>query len=366
MGVVSRMWRDSATLLVPAGLVAFVAAYCGLFSSAATQLIVTSALIKLVIVVGLFIFSGNSGIMSFGHLSFMAIGAYVCALLTIPILQKQFLFEDFPSAGSFILDLQINPVVAALVAGLLAAVFAGLVGIPLMRMSGFQASIATLALLIVVNVVISNWESVTHGTSTLIGVPAVATLWNTLAVAEGAIVVAYLYLRSGRGLRLRAAREDPYAASSLGISVVLERLVGFALSAFVVGVAGAMYAFSNPFSADTFYLTLTFYTIAVLVIGGQASLWGAVLGATLVSTFTEIMRVTETGMHVGGVRVTTPVGTTEVGLGLAMLIVLLVRPAGITGGREAVWPWIAVRRWQSGRRGRGGDDLPAVDELPGI
>ena len=230
-----------------------------------------------------------------------------------------------------------------------------------MRMSGFQASIATLALLIVVNVVISNWESVTHGTSTLIGVPPVATLWNLLAVAEGAIVVAFLYQRSWRGLRLRAVREDPYAAAALGINAMWERLGAFALSAFVVGIAGAMYAYTNPFSADAFYLTLTFYTIAVLVIGGQASLWGAALGATIVSTFVEVMRVTETGVHLGSWKLTTPVGTTEVSLGVAMLIVLLALPAGITRGREAVWPWVAVTNWRSVRRARAALREPTVE-----
>ena len=299
-----------------------------------------SALIQLTVVVGLYIYSGNSGIMSFGQSSFMAIGAYASALLTVPVMQKHFLWPDFPSAGLFLLDVQLDPVVAALIAGLLAACIAMIVGFPLMKMSGFQASIATLALLIIFNVVIANWKDVTHGTSTIIGVPHFASLWNTLLVAEAAILLAYVYQRSTRGLRLRAVREDPYAAQSIGISVVLERIVAFGISAFVIGVAGAMYAYNNPFSADAFYLTLTFYSIAVLVIGGRESLWGAVLGTTAVSTFTQLMRQAESGFNIGSVALSMPVGTTEVGLGIAMLLVLVLRPAGITGGREANWRWL--------------------------
>ena len=349
MGALRTAWNQSAVLIVPAGLVALVAVLCGLFADGATQSIVRSALIELILVVGLYIYSGNSGIMSFGQTSFMAIGAYASALLTVPVMQKQFLWPDFPEAGSFLLQVQVHPVLAALAAGVFAAVIAVVVGFPLMKMSGFQASIATLALLIVINVIIANWKAVTHGTSTIIGVPPVATLWNTLAVAEAAIVIAYLYQISGRGLKLRAVREDPHAAAAIGISIVLERVAAFGLSAFVVAIAGALYAYTNPFSSDSFYLTLTFYSIAVLVIGGQFSLWGAVLGTTIVSTFTELTRHAEMGMHIGPLEIVMPVGTTEVGLGIAMLLVLVIRPAGIAGGQEASWPWLLLARRRARR-----------------
>jgi branched-chain amino acid transport system permease protein len=321
----------------------------GIFADYSTQYTVTGVLINLILVVGLYIFAGNSGIMSFGHPSFMAIGAYACALMTIPPLHKRFLFPDFPTNALFILHLDVNPVVAALAAGLLAAVFAMIVGYPLMRLSGMPAGISTLALLVFVNVVISNWDSVTHGTSTIVGVPQMSTLWSTLLVAEGVIVLAFLYQTSGRGLRLRAIREDQYAASALGMSVVFERWVGFVLSAFVLGLGGAMYAYFIPFQSSDFYLTLTFYVIAVLVIGGRSSLWGAVLGTTLVALFTETMRHVEQGVLIGSIQVQTPIGTTDVGLGLAMLLVLLLRPDGLTGGHEAVWPWDLWARRRTGR-----------------
>jgi len=341
--------RQSGVLLVPAGLVAGIAIACGLLADPASQSIVRSALIELVLVVGLYIYSGNSGIISFGQTSFMAIGAYTTALLTIPVMQKHFLWPDFPKLGGFILAVQLHPVLAALIAGFLAALIAVVVGFPLMKMAGFQASIATLALLIIFNVVIANWKSVTHGTSTVIGVPPVVTLWNALAVAEVAIAGAWLYQISGRGLRLRAVREDVHAAAAIGISIVGERIVAFGLSAFVVAIAGALYALTNPFSADTFYLTLTFNSIAILVIGGQASLWGAVLGTTMVALFTDITRRAETGIDFGTWALAAPVGTTEVGLGIAMLIVLIVRPRGLTGGYEAAWPWLALKRRRAGQ-----------------
>jgi branched-chain amino acid transport system permease protein len=345
----SHLGQGWAALIIPALLIALIVVPSGLWADAATKSIVRSALIQLVVVVGLYIYSGNSGIMSFGQTSFMAIGAYVVALLTIPVMQKRFLWPDFPEAGHFILATQLHPVAATVVAGLFAAIIAAIVGFPLMKMSGFAASIATLALLIIFNVVIANWKAVTHGSSTVIGVPPVATLWSTFAVAEAAILVAFLYQISGRGLRLRATREDSHAAEAIGIDAVLERSIAFALSAFVMAVAGALYAFTNPFSVDTFYLTLTFISIAMLVIGGQRSLWGAVVGTVVVSVFVDLARRAESGFDIGGWSVAAPVGTTEVGLGIVMLVVLIARPSGLVGGREATWPWVVLAGWRAQR-----------------
>jgi branched-chain amino acid transport system permease protein len=338
-----------AALIMPALLVALIVIPSGLWADAATKSIVRSALIQLTVVLGLYIYSGNSGIMSFGQTSFMAIGAYVVALLAIPVMQKRFLWPDFPEAGHFILAMQLHPVAATLVAGVFAAIVAAVVGFPLMKMSGFAASIATLALLIVFNVIIANWKAVTHGTSTVIGVPPLATLWSTFAVAEAAIVIAFLYQISGRGLRLRATREDSRAAEAIGINAALERNIAFALSAFVMAVAGALYAFTNPFSVDTFYLTLTFISIAMLVIGGQRRLWGAGGRTVVVSVFVHPARRAEGGFDIGALSLAAPVGTTEVGLGIVMLLVLIARPNGLVGGREATWPWLAFAAWRERR-----------------
>jgi branched-chain amino acid transport system permease protein len=137
------------------------------------------------------------------------------------------------------------------------------------------------------------------------------------------------------GLRLRAAREDEYAARSVGIRVFPERYVAFVLSAFLVGAAGFLYAqFLTSFTADEFFVQLTFLTIAMLVVGGINSLSGAVIGTVVVSVIAELLRRVEQGVDLGVVSIPDRPGIESVGLALLMLVILIFRPQGITGGRE--------------------------------
>jgi branched-chain amino acid transport system permease protein len=107
-----------------------------------------------------------------------------------------------------------------------------------------------------------------------------------------------------------------------------------------------MYAYFIPFSSSSFYLPLTFFTVAMLIIGGRNSLWGAVTGSVLISFLSEIFRRLESGTKLAGVHLSIPSGSTELLIAFSMLLVLILRPDGITGGKEF--------RLQSARwRGRG-------------
>lgn len=300
------------------------------------QLIVTTMLINLVCVVGLYIFIGNSGVLSFGHMSFMAVGAYGSALVTIPINFKRFILPDLPA---WLAHAELPTVPAAIAAGLLAAGIALLLSIPLMRLTGIAAGIATFAFLVITQVVLSNWDTVTRGTETMLGLPLDTTIYSAWAWSLIAILVAYLFRQSRVGLRLRASREDEVAARALGIRVIRERSVGFALSAFFVAIGGALYGhLYGSFSPDAFYITITFTTLTMLVIGGINSLAGAVVGTVGVSALSQLLLQIESGVSLGSLSFAAPAGFHEVALAILMLIVLIARPQGITGGRELDWP----------------------------
>jgi branched-chain amino acid transport system permease protein len=294
------------------------------------------ALINLVVVVGLYVFAGTSGVLSFGHISFMAMAAYVTALLTVPKLLKQNLLPHIPS---FIQQLELDPVLAAAIAALVCAVFALVLSIPLMRLSGLTASVAMFAVLLIVYEVAKNWIDVTRGTLTMIGVPVTVTLESATATAVAVIVVAYLFQQSKVGLRLRASREDEAAAKAVGIDIAASRRIAFVLSAAIVGIGGFEYAqFYSSFNPDAFYLSVTFITIAMLVVGGMLSLGGAVIGVVGLSALLEILRqVQEGGVSVGPVVLNSPPGLREVGAAVVMLIVLILRPDGLVGSREISW-----------------------------
>lgn len=298
--------------------------------------VVIGMLINLILVIGLYVFLGVSGVFSFGQMAFMAIGAYSAALLTVPASLKTLLLPELPG---FLTKVQLSTVAAILAAGAVAAIVAVLLAFPLMRLSGLMAGLATFAVLVIVHVVARNWKEVTNGSTGMTAVPTTTSETNALVWALVAMTIAYLFQQSRVGLKLRASREDEYAAKAAGIRVVRERRVAFVLSAFITGIGGALFAqFLGSFNPDAFFLDITFLTIAMLVIGGTKALTGAVVGTVVVSAFGEALRQIEQGVGIFGISISTPPGLRQVGLAVAMLAILLVRPSGITKGRELRWP----------------------------
>jgi branched-chain amino acid transport system permease protein len=150
-----------------------------------------------------------------------------------------------------------------------------------------------------------------------------------------AITLAWLFQQTRLCLRVRASREDEPAARALGIRVVPDRAASFVLSAFICGLAGGLYAqLSGSFGPDAFFLPTTFTVVAMLVVGGRYSLSGAVIGTLFVTAVAEGLRHIEAGVDLGVVHIPARPGLQEVGLAVALLLTLLLRPRGLTGGRE--------------------------------
>ena len=307
------------------------------FSGLAVKNRVIEMLIDVVLVVGFYSFAGTSGVLSFGHMSFMSIGAYVGALLTIPVALKAILLPSLPStvAGT---ELALVP--AALIAGAVAATAAAVISIPLMRLPNLAISLGMFAVLVIVYQVESNWSSVTRGRAALVGIPTNTSLLTAFAGAVLAIVLVFAYQESRPGLRLRASRDDELAAASVGVNVENERRFALMISAFILGSGGVLYAqYLGVITPNSFYLDITFITIAMLVIGGTRSLAGAVIGPLFVTALTYLLQQVEKGFSVGPLTVPGRSGLQQVGLALVMLLVLIFRPRGLTGGRELPIPW---------------------------
>ena len=160
-----------------------------------------------------------------------------------------------------------------------------LVGLSLMRLKGAYISVATLGFLVIVQVVLVNWDQVTRGARTFAGVPPHTTVWNVWiwAVRHGLRRVAHRGARPF-GRDMRAARDNEIAALSLGVSVLRSRLLAFCVSAFLTGVAGSLWAhFITSFSPKSFFFTQAFSIITMLVIGGLGSVSGSVIGVVLIT-----------------------------------------------------------------------------------
>jgi branched-chain amino acid transport system permease protein len=325
------------TLLGPAALVVAAGVVGSLFERS-TEIYFINTLVALCVVVGLYIFVGNSGVVSFGHISFVALGAWTAGVLTIPAEEKAALL---PSLFPWLAERESGNVVSLLAAAAVGAVFAALVGLPLMRLSGLAAGIATFAVLEITHNVLRYYEKIGPGTTAFSSVPETTDLQQATIGGVAAVVVAYIYQRSRFGRQLRATREDSAAATAVGISVYRQRLWAFVLSGAVAGFAGGLYVHLLPLTTEEMYLNLTFITLAMLVIGGVTSLWGAVVGALAVGGLDSLLAEAENGISAFGRTVDLPAGSRIVVVGALMAIVLIVRPTGLTGGRE-------FRLWRAG------------------
>lgn len=300
-------------------------------------------LIRVTLVVGFWVFVGNSGVVSFGHAAFACIGAYVSAWLTLKPAMKATLLPGLPEVIAAA-DWHVLP--AALMAGGVAALVALLSGAAILRLSGIAASIATFAFLAMVNTIWANWTPVTGGTSSVVGLDRYVSPWVALGWAVATILVAAFHAASASGLALRATREDEVAAAASGIDRYRHRLLAYTLSAFFCGAGGALMGhFIGVINPDGFYLSLTFLMLAMVVIGGVGSLSGAVVGVLALSIAVEGLVRLEKGFSIGATTFALPLGSQEIILAAAMILILIFRPAGLMAGREVMLP----ARWVAGR-----------------
>lgn len=337
------------TVVTPIVLIVVLLAMAALtyaFGSRAFNRTAIEMFINIMVVVGLYAFVGNSGLLSFGHISFMCLGAYMTAWLAIPPVMKSITLKGLPV---WLLHTQLPMWVATPISGVFAALFALIVGRIIMRLSGIAASIATFGLLGVVNNVYSNWDSVTGGQGSIVGIPPTMNVWIGWLGAAVAIVTAYLYSISRSGLALRATRDEAIAASASGVDIVRERLIAFVVSAFIIGLAGALYAhFLSIVNPGSFYLRTTFVSLSMLVVGGMYSLSGAVSGVVVMSVLIELFRNLEKGVSVGGLPIGLPNGVQEIAIGIITIIILIYLPTGLTRTREFSWRgWPLQRRLAS-------------------
>ena len=167
-----------------------------------------------------------------------------------------------------------------------------------MRLSDAAAVITSFALLVVLHTIMLHWSEVTNGPRTLFGLPQATDLHLAAGVAAGAIVLAVLFKESRTGVLLRASRDDETAAAAIGADIPQLRWRAFILSALIAGVAGGLWGhFITSFSPKAFYLKETFVILGMLVIGGTATVSGAVFGCFLVTFAFEGLRSIEAALE---------------------------------------------------------------------
>jgi len=335
-------WRRWAGVSLPLVLLAALLLYDSYGASAYERRVIVLLGIDIILVLSLNLFSGFTGVFSLGHVGFMALGAYASAILSMPVAQKAINLPDLPS---WLAVVELGFLPATLAAGLLAAVVALLVGLPVLRLSGHYVVVATLSFLVIVHVVLINAVPFTRGSRTFFGTPAYTTTWWVYAWVLITIYIAWRVLRSPYGRAMLAQREDRVAARAVGVEVLRTRLWPFALSAFLTAVAGSLWGhYILSFSPNAFYFSETFDIITMLVVGGMGSISGSVVGTALVVVLTEVLRSLEGGFDLGVVQVPPLYGLSQILMAIAFISVLVFRREGLLGYTEIDFTRLFARR----------------------
>jgi branched-chain amino acid transport system permease protein len=317
----------------------------------------------IILAVSLNLTSGFTGVFSLGQIGFMALGAYISAILTLPLQEKAAYLPNLPPwmadvhldqlIGSF----PVGFLVATLIAAALVGVVAWLVGRVLMRLSGHFVAVATLGFLVIVRVVLFNADAFTRGSRTFSNVTPYTNLGWTAAWALVVVYVVWRIKRSPYGRDMFAQREDRVAAQAVGIRVMDPRLLAFVVGAFFSAVAGSLYAhFITSFSPTVFYFDLTFRVITVLVIGGMGSVSGSILGAIFIVGLSEALRRVEDA--------TLLYGLSSLVLAVIFIVVIIARPSGLLGQREVPLDRLFDPAWWRRRRRRPPDTAAGSDQRP--
>ena len=324
-----QAWLDAAAMVV---VLALALGAVQIFGSNSALRVASNAAILLVAVLGLQVFSGNSGIVSFGHAGFMALGAYASGILTMPASVQRSALKGLPD---WLAGHEMNMLAAFGVVIVLGLIVGFITSLPLLRLNGSSASIATLAMLIIIFSLLVASREITRGAQPFYGVPREMTLWIAGTIAMLAIVIARLFRESAWGMGARAAGDDERGAMASGVSIKSARMVSWVLGAAMAALSGAMLGhFLGAFSPKDFYFEMSFNLLAMLIVGGMGTVLGATSGVLAITLIGEVIRRIEGGGEFLGVEIPQMFGLTQAALALAMLLIIWRRPLGLLGKSE--------------------------------
>jgi branched-chain amino acid transport system permease protein len=321
----------------------------GPFTDYKLQVVILVA-INIVVAVSLTMASGFTGVFSLGQVGFMAIGAYVGALINLPLIWKDPIL--LPGLPSWLATLDttgwppwLSLVFACVLGGLVAMVVAVVVGYPLMRLSGNYVAVATMGFLIIVYTILIRWDNVTLGSRGLNPIPTYTNVWSAYGWALVTIYVAWRIRRSSFGRSMIASRDNLIAARAVGVRVHRARLLAFTVCGFLSGVGGSLLAHQiGTVTPGAYYFTTTFNIIIIVVLGGLGSITGAVIGAFVITLASEILRDLETNVAFGPIKWDEAFGLSQIILAVGFIVIMILRPKGIMGDREPdVAGWLGHR-----------------------
>ena len=288
------------------------------------------------VAVSMNLLNGFTGLFSLGQAGFMLLGAYTYGILTIPVEQRINVYQYFDGG---IVQFTV-PVAAALVAaGIVAAIFAYLIGLPVLRLKSDYLAIATLGFAEIIRAVFQ-WDKLgplTNGSNLLRSYPTFKSVIFPFVVSGICIAIIVMLINSTYGRAFKAIRDDEVAAEAMGINLAHHKRIAFTVSSFFAGISGALLAmYQTTIQASMFNSAMTYEILLIVVIGGIGSVTGSCISSFLFITCSEwLLRFLDNDTYIGDFHV--PLlrsGFRKVVFSIIIMIIVLFFRQGIMGTRE--------------------------------
>ena len=299
------------------------------------------------IAVSMNLLNGFTGLFSLGQAGFMLVGAYTYAVLTIPMAKRAAVYQYYDGG---IIGFTAPAIVGIIAAGLLAALLAWLIGMPVLRLKSDYLAIATLGFAEIIRAIIQ-WDTlgpITNGSNLLKTYPTFKSVIPVFAAATICIAIIVFLINSTYGRAFKAIRDDEIAAEAMGINLFRHKQMAFVISSFFAGIGGALLAmYQGSLQANAFKSSMTYEILLIVVIGGMGSISGSVMASFLFIACSEWwLRFLDTEMMLFGGTFKVPLlrsGFRMVVFSVVIMIVVLFFRKGIMGEKE-LWDLFAPRK----------------------
>lgn len=288
------------------------------------------------VAVSMNLLNGFTGLFSLGQAGFMLLGAYTYGIFTIPLSARAQVYQYFNGG---LIQFTLPVAVALVLAGVVAAVFAFLIGLPVLKLKSDYLAIATLGFAEIVRALFQ-WDkigTVTNGSNLLRKYPVFQSCLFYFAVSAICIALIVLLINSTYGRAFKAVRDDEIAAEAMGINLARTKQLSFVISSFFAGISGALLAmFQTTIQASQFKSALTYEILLIVVIGGMGSVTGSCISSFLFIACSEWwLRFLDRTIQVGSFTV--PLlrpGFRKVVFSVAIMAIVLFYQKGIMGESE--------------------------------
>ncbi|MCI6442906.1 branched-chain amino acid ABC transporter permease [Treponema sp.] len=289
------------------------------------------------VAVSMNLLNGFTGLFSLGQAGFMLLGAYTYAIFTIPVASRAQVYQYFDGG---LIQFTIPLFAAMILAGLVAAFIAFLIGLPVLRLKSDYLAIATLGFAEIIRALFQ-WDKlgvITNGSNLLRRYPVFRSTLFPFAVAGICIAMIVLLINSTYGRAFKAIRDDEVAAEAMGINLAHHKRMAFVISSFFAGISGALLAmFQTTIQANQFKSAMTYEILLIVVIGGMGSVTGSCISSFLFIAcsewwlrFLDNSNVFVGGLHLGFMKP----GFRKVVFSVIIMAIVLFYQKGIMGENE--------------------------------